>query len=544
MEGLMRFCHSAVKKIVKTSLRLGLAGWMLLFVAVLGFSLNELGDPVRFQIGGQDYQVAVRPVSGGCAIVLQGAGGERVLSLGGGGEDLFPVVTTSGDHFFIFWIHVQPDRRDYVLYDSRAGAARMLDFAGFTFLSKPGLILQSGEPWGIVFLGNRSDNDDVFFFDLWDGRLVNLSRTPVSEKKFSVELDGETIRVSALTLQERVEYRMNRATLDVTVRDRRLLKSGAGAADGSGRPAAASDPRILANTFVAFGDSITWGKMRMNDLEGEYHPELAYPEQMRSLLASSYGPAYPVNLGIPGNTTFDGTDRIDADLAANPGIYFLLMLGTNDVIFNWFSVDSSLENIEYMISAAEAKGMRVIISTIPPRKDSLGGLLFVQNNIAGLNAGIRDLAARRKIGFVDTHTAFMNANPPEGWKSLLEDVVGNHPSPAGQVVIAKLFAFSLEAFPPALPAGVTALPAPRPGQEPFYWQPCYESDFSFFRLEYGFSLNKMIFSATTPRTYYLFTILPYQVGVRLPGRLTIYFRIQSVDKAGNASASVRFKTPE
>lgn len=539
----MRFYHSAMKKFTKMSLRLGLAGWMLLFAAALGFSQNELGEPVRFQSAGQDYQVAVRPVSGGCAVILQGGGGERVLSLGGG-EDLFPVVTTWEDHFFILWIHFQPERRDYVLYDSRMGAGRMLDLAGFRFLSKPALILQSGEPWGIVFLGNRSGNDDVFFFDLWDGRLVNISRTPVSEKKFSVELDGEDVCVSALTLYEHAEYRLDRATLDVTVRERLPLKPKARAADRGGSAAAEIDPRILANTYVAFGDSITWGKMRMNDLEGDYHPELAYAEQMRSLLASAYGLAYPVNLGIAGNTTYDGASRIDADLAANAGLYFLLMLGTNDVINVEFSEDSSLENIEYMISAAEAKGMRAIVSTIPPRKDWLNGLLWVRRNIALLNTNIHDMAVRRKIPLVDTHSAFMNSNPPDGWKNLLEDVGGNHPSPAGQIVIAELFADNLATFPPALPDGVTALPAPRPGQQPFYWQPCYESDFSFFRLEYGFSLNKMIFTATTPRTYYLFTILPYQVGVRLPGPLTIYFRIQSVDKAGNASALVRFKTPE
>ena len=538
----MCFCHSVIRKIVKAGPGLGLAGWMFLFSAALAFSQNELGEPIRFQCAGQDYQVTVRTISGGSAVFLQAAGAERRLDWAGG-EDLFPAVTAADDRFFILWNRYLPGNLGYVLYDSKVRTVRTFFPSNFSFLSTPALLLRGGEPWGIVFLGNMSGNDDVFFFDLGEGRLVNMSRTPVSEKKFSAELIGEDVRVSAVTLQERVEYRLNGATMDVTVRERRPLRSETGAVGRSGA-AVETDPGILANTYIAFGDSITWGKMRMNGLEGEYHPELAYPEQMRSLLASSYGPAYPVNLGIPGNTTFDGTDRIDADLATNAGLYFVLMLGTNDCIFNWFSVDSSLENLEYIISAAEAKAARVIVSTIPPRKDYFGGLLFVQNNIAGLNAKIREMAARRKIGFVDTHAAFMNSTPPDGWKSLLEDVVGNHPSPAGQVVIARLFADSLAAFPPGLPAGVTALPAPRPGQKPFFWQPCPESDVSFFRLEYGFSLDKMIFTATTPRTYYLFTILPYQVAVRIPVPIAIYYRIQTVDKAGNASAWVRFKTPE
>ncbi|MDP2855519.1 MAG: SGNH/GDSL hydrolase family protein [bacterium] len=535
-----RVYRSAVDLKKRAGLKIGLASGIFLFMAALVFPQSEIGAPIQFKSAGRDYQVTVRAVSGGSAVFLQGAGAEKELSLGGG-EDLFPVVKTLDDRFFVLWIHHQPGRMGLGLYDSRVEVGRVLFLPGFSFLSTPTLVLRDREPRGIIFLGNASDNDDIYFLDLWDGRLVNLARTSVSEKRFSVEPDAGGVSVSASTLQERVVYHLDLQTLSVFVRERRPLRPGADA-ESRIEGTLETDPRILDNTYIAFGDSITWGKMRMNGLEGEYHPELAYPEKMKSLLASFYGLAYPVNLGVPGNSTYDGALRIDTDLEANPGLYFVLMLGTNDCIFNEFSIDSVMENIEYIISRAEAKAMRIIISTIPPRKDFLGGLRFVKDNIASLNTHIDEMAVQRKFGFVDTHLAFMSYNPPDGWKSLLEDVVGNHPSPAGQIVIATLFSDSLAAFPPGLPAGVKPLPTIKSNQKAFYWQPCYESDFSFFRLEYGYMPDKMVFTAMTRGTYFLFTILPFQLNIRLPIPLDIYFRIQTVDKAGNASPFFRFRT--
>ena len=537
----MRLCISAVNLKRRGGLKTGLAGWIFLFTAALAYPQIEIGDPILFKTGGRDYQVTVRAVSGGSTVFLRGLGSEKELSLGGG-EDLFPVVKTLEDHFFVLWVHYQRDRMGFGLYDSRVDAGRVLLAPGFSFLSSPTLVLQGREPRGIIFLGNASDNDDIYFLSLWDGCLVNLSRTRVSEKRFSVELDAGGVLISASTLQERVLYHLDLPTLSVSIRERRPLRPGASAGNRF-EGTLETDPRILENTYIAFGDSITWGKMRINGLDGEYHPELAYPEKMRSRLASFYGPAYPVNLGIPGDSTYGGALRIDADLAANPGLYFLLMLGTNDCINNEFSIDSVMEDVEYIISKAEAKARRIIISTIPPRKDFLGGLRFVKDNIASLNMSIGEMAIRRKIGFVDTHLAFMNYNPPAGWKSLLEDIVGNHPSPAGHVVIATLFSDGLAAFPPGLPTGMKPLPTIKTNQKAFYWQPCYESDFSFFRLEYGYTLTKMVFTATTGGTYFLFTILPYQLNIHFRIPLKVYFQIQSVDNAGHASPFFRFQTP-
>jgi len=280
---------------------------------------------------------------------------------------------------------------------------------------------------------------------------------------------------------------------------------------------------ILDNTYIAFGDSITWGLMRMNNLEGEYHPELAYPERMRFLLAVFYGPAYPFNLGIPGEDTYGGAQRVDKNLEDHPGLYFLMMLGTNDCISGKFSIDSVMENIDYIVNSARSRHMRVIISTIPPRKDKFGDRNYVLRQIATLNERIGQFASYESIGFIDTHKAFMDYNPPDGWRFLLEDVGGNHPSPTGQMVIADLFAGCLAAFSPAAPSGVKKLSGEESSLKRISWDPCCESDFAFFKLEFGPAIQTMTRTATTAASSFSFQDLPSQ---------NLYFRIRTVDKAG------------
>jgi lysophospholipase L1-like esterase len=287
------------------------------------------------------------------------------------------------------------------------------------------------------------------------------------------------------------------------------------------------------NTFAAFGDSITWGKMRMLDLVGEYHPELAYPERMKETLATFYGAAYPINLGVPGETTYDGALRIYWDLADIEALYFVLMMGTNDCISNQFSTDSSIENLAYIIETAGAKGMRTIISTIPPRKDFFGERLYVQNNIAALNQAISDLAAELGIGFIDTHGTFMAASPPDGWKALLEDVGGNHPSPAGHLVIAGLFADVLAAYPPLVPTGVERNLLDGPDSRRFQWEPGCESDISHYRVEFGLLPGSLEKTVITGANWIEFPGFPSE---------DVHFRVQAVDTGGNASGFTRVYT--
>jgi hypothetical protein len=223
--------------------------------------------------------------------------------------------------------------------------------------------------------------------------------------------------------------------------------------------------------------------------------------------------------------------RITTDLAKNPAKYFLLMMGTNDCTLNEFSVDSSLENLEYIVDRALGLKLDVIISTIPPRKDSLGQFEYVRNNIQSLNAGIQNLVfqkflVRRPILSIDTHQAFMAFDPPDGWKTLLEDVVGNHPSPKGHQVIAGLFSPILLSFAPAAPSGIELANAAG-NQKTFQWSGNCESDFGFYQIEFGFSPDRLNRSITVSDSRFTFFTFPF-----LPG---IYFRVQAVDRFENRS---------
>jgi len=516
-----------------TALSVGRGCLLFLLLMSSAFPQTEPWEPTVFTSSGNEYRLVVRCLpSGESFIVLSDEKRETLLGAEGG-ENLFPVVQTNPDGFHVLWVLYRDRQTGLGLYDSQTKSSRIIPLPGLSFAGSPRLVEQSGLPIGLVFLGNASANDDVFFFDLRTESLSNITRTAASEKEFFAEAGPNGILLRALSLREEAAYLLSPGEYSFRGLGGRFPRRIERKADN---PAPDEPDCRPANTFAAFGDSITWGKMRMLDLMGEYHPELAYPERMKETLATFYGPAYPINLGVPGETTYDGALRIYWDLADIEAMYFVLMMGTNDCISNQFSTDSSIENLAYIIETAAAKGMRTIISTIPPRKDFFGERLYVQNNIAAINQAISDLAPELGIGFIDTHGAFMAANPPDGWEALLEDVGGNHPSPAGHLVIAGLFADVLAAYPPLVPKGVERNLLDGPDSRRFQWEPGCESDISHYRLEFGLLPGSLDQTAVTGAN-----------GFDFPGPPTVdvYFRLQAVDTGGKASGFTRvFTTAE
>jgi lysophospholipase L1-like esterase len=516
-----------------TALSVGRGALLLLVLTTAAYPQTEPWDPVSFKSGGKDYRLVVRCVPSGESFVVLSDGKSETVLGGAGGENLFPVVQASGDRFYILWVNYQDGHTGLGLYDSETSSSLLFPLPGLKFAGSPVLVEQAGRPAGLVFLGNESDNDDVFFFDLVADSLTHVTRTAWSEKGFTTEAGPGGILLRAISLRDRARYLLGHGERAFRLLGREPLRGQEPRADV---PAPDEQDCQPANTYVAFGDSITYGEMRMVDLEGEVHPELAYPERMREELATFYGPAFPLNLGVPGDSTYDGALRVDPDLAALNALYFVLMLGTNDCISGRFSVDSSLENLAYIIDAAAERGMRVIVSTIPPRKDVFGDRPFVRNNIAAFNLGTAGLAAEKGIGFIDTHGTFMAANPPDGWKALLEDIGGNHPSPAGHIVIAGLFADVLAAYPPLVPTGVENASTEWTLVRRFRWDPGCESDLSGYRVEYGPSPTTLRHVAVTSTNGIDFSGFPSE---------DVYFRVQALDTAGHKSRFTRiFSTAE
>ncbi len=502
-------------------------GVLFLVLAAAAFSQTEPWDPVLFEAGGRSYRLVVRCIPSGSFIVLSDGKRETVLG-GAAGDNLFPTAQVAGDRFHVLWVNYQGGSAALGLYDSATRTSRVIPLDGLKFAGSPVLVERGGRPFGVILLGNASNNDDVFFLDLRDDRLENISRTSRSEKGFTIETGASGILVRTETLADRARYRMG---FDGAAKFRLMGRESRPVPDRRAGTAVADEQDCRpANTYAAFGDSITFGVMRMDNLEGEEHPELAYPERVREILAPFYGPAFPVNLGVPGEQTYQGALRVHQDLAAVDGLYFLLMMGTNDVIHGYFSVDSSVENLDYIVAAAEERGMRIIISTIPPRKDSFGSVPWILNNIAELNLGIAGLAESKGVGFIDTHGAFMAANPPDGWKALLEDIGGNHPGPAGHTVIANLFARALAAFPPREPSHITGVASEGPAVRRFRWDPVCESDLACYRVEYGPTPSALENLVVTNANTIVFPGFPSH---------DVYFRVQSVDAAGYRSDFTR-----
>jgi lysophospholipase L1-like esterase len=512
------------------ALSVGRGCLLFLFLVSSAFPQTEPWEPTVFTSLGKEYRLVVRCLpSGESFVVLSDEKSETVLGADGG-ENLFPVVETNPDGFHVLWVLYQDGRTGLGLYDSQTRSSRIIPLPGLSFAGSPRLVEQSGLPIGLVFLGNASANDDVFFFDLREGSLANITRTAWSEKEFFTETGPNGILVRALSLRDEALYVMSPGGYSFLRLGGRFPRRIERKADN---PAPDEPDCRPANTFAAFGDSITWGKMRMLDLVGEYHPELAYPERMKETLATFYGPAYPINLGVPGETTYDGALRVYLDLADIEALYFVLMMGTNDCISNQFSTDSTIENLVYIIDAAAEKGLRTIISTIPPRKDFIGDRPYVKSNIAALNQAISDLAAELGIGFIDTHGAFMAANPPDGWKALLEDIGGNHPSPAGHLVIAGLFADVLAAYPPLAPTGVERVLLDGADSRRFQWEQGCEADISHYRVEFGPSSGSLAQAEVIGVNWIEFPGFPSE---------DVYFRVQAVDTGGNASGFTRVYT--
>ena len=496
----------------------------------LAAATEGMDQPLRavFQGRALIVQVVISPT--GSDIVLNEGKKRRVLSAGFGGESIFPSVQLSDGNAFVIWPNYGPQGAAVGIYEFASQQSVRCELSGFHFVSSPQLALDGNRALGFFFLGNRNDpgqGDNAFFYDLGEATVSPISHEERSVKRFRVRPMANHYRVETETLWERTSYRVSLSPFTATRNDRLPLSRRRVPRPTKADLTTATDC-LPFNTYLGFGDSITWGKMRMYDLDGEYHPELAYLQVMKPLLDDSYGSTTSINEGVPGDDTLDGAQRIDDTLADADTRYFLLLLGTNDCWRNIFSLASSRENLEYIADAALAKGMLVIESTVPPRKDYYGQFQYVWNNINALNTAIKEIAEEKKFSVVDTYTSFMNYYPPAGWKSLLEDIGGNHPSPKGHQIMASLFAPTLVAFPPILPAAADVA-QPVGNHVTVTWPANCEADFSHYRLEYGFTPQRVFRSFVTADPTATFSLLPFMK--------TVYFRIQAVDKSDHASAS-------
>lgn len=111
--------------------------------------------------------------------------------------------------------------------------------------------------------------------------------------------------------------------------------------------------------LVCFGDSLTAG--------AGVAPDEAYPAYLQQRLDEAGYNYHVVNLGVSGNTTKDGVDRLQQVLHAHPQVV-VVEFGGNDGL-RGLPVSQAQRNLELMVQRIKASGAKVALAgiTLPPQ---------------------------------------------------------------------------------------------------------------------------------------------------------------------------------
>lgn len=145
-----------------------------------------------------------------------------------------------------------------------------------------------------------------------------------------------------------------------------------------------------------------------------------------------------VDRGISGQTTPQILLRFQADVAALRPQVVHIMAGTNDVAGNTgpTSAQDFRNNIMAMVALAKARGIRVILASIPPAASfSWKPGIDPVARIAELNLWLRDYAREQGLVWVDYHPAL--ADGKGGMRPELT-FDGVHPNAAGYAAMEPL----------------------------------------------------------------------------------------------------------
>jgi lysophospholipase L1-like esterase len=203
-------------------------------------------------------------------------------------------------------------------------------------------------------------------------------------------------------------------------------------------------PQISVRRFMAFGDSITWGKESPASGFLAYPlpaPSISYPTQLLSALGARY-PDQAItmaNEGWPGEVTADGLNRLPSALATNAPEVLLLLHGANDLVGSPSdrTTDIIASRLRDMVRTAKSRipTITVLLATFPPQyigtPDWKGaGAPFV----SALNQKIADVARSEGATLVDLYA------PMSVDIKRYIGVDGLHPTEQGFTLMAQTFA--------------------------------------------------------------------------------------------------------
>ena len=172
-------------------------------------------------------------------------------------------------------------------------------------------------------------------------------------------------------------------------------------------------PRLALTRFLAFGDSLTEGKLGLAPLVLPVVFQDAYSSALQRLLSARYvtQTITVIHDGVGGERVVGMTEhspggvvRLQESINASRAEVVLLMEGSNDLGAGREAAQEAIEGLQEMIEKAKERGVRVLLATIPPQRaggarhrDAAAALVPEYNN------NVRALAVREGVVLVDVY---------------------------------------------------------------------------------------------------------------------------------------------
>jgi lysophospholipase L1-like esterase len=143
--------------------------------------------------------------------------------------------------------------------------------------------------------------------------------------------------------------------------------------------------------YVALGDSQSEG------VGDDPYPDgcpRGWADRFAGRLAAAQPGLVYANLAVRGRRIADVLDQqLAPALALEPDLVSLIA-GVNDLIRPRFDLDTGLRQLDEMHRALRATGATVVTTTLPDPASVLPAARLLRSRVAGLNAGVRDIAVR------------------------------------------------------------------------------------------------------------------------------------------------------
>lgn len=231
------------------------------------------------------------------------------------------------------------------------------------------------------------------------------------------------------------------ATLLVACGDRERVGTGEAVPPPPAITQPAAAPSAPSAPLVVFlGDSLTAGY--------GVDEEQAFPARLATLLADAGSPARLVNAGVSGDTSAGGLARLGWLLRQRPDVV-VVALGANDGL-RGLPLASTEDNLRAIVRQAKAAGARVLLCgmLLPPS--------YGPDYTDGFAAIYPRLAAEEGLALVPFLLEGVAAVPE------LNQADGIHPTPEGQLRVARLVLPHLGPLVDAVAAERALSPAPPP----------------------------------------------------------------------------------